>query len=1133
MPLTVLYSDNIDRLADDLTAKLQNDDRRREDALAFTQVVVPNANIGKWLGMRKFSAVPRLSAGIEFPFITGFLRQTLRASLRASGDAGDAPASDSAATRDYTYAVLRILLTDPAPDLAPFRKYIWPAGDDQKPGAIADAATARLGWQLAQKLASLADLYEARRPDLVDGWLSPQKRPGGKTPDTPVARAEIALINALFGEQGVFPDNGDTLSLRQLFRKVQRLDCRPAVKGNLYFFGHSALTRLQAEILYWLAPYANVFFYYNNVCLEYWGDISRPNWKRRVNPQLQSDADASLTAIENPLLSSWGLAGRETLRILCEMDESNRAEPWFTWEETGTDAPGTTPDTVLAAVQASIRERTSELARRPQDATLQIFGAPGIRREVETVYNAILEAVTPTAGRPACTVSDIAVLVPDMAVYRPYIEAVFAARGEIPYGIIDTTAEDFSRYLSGLLALVALHQQGLTRDTLFAVLENPLVQQALHCDAAQVRAWRDLTGKIGAFAYFDSGDARARGADGSGTANVTWDAALRRLRLAGVAKSLAAATPDAPVPADNVLCDGDGLRFSAIVELLYRELRANFGTAGEKKSSWSESIAAVLRAFLPEAPEDPLELSVRAHILETLAALDCHRFPEHSLDFAVEAIQLFAGSAPCGRGGYLTHGVTIAGLQPMRPVPFKQVFILGLGEGNFPGTRAESTLDLRMQGLNNTVKDAALPDINRFLFLETVMAVRDRLVLSYVNRDTRKDAELFPCSVVRELKDFLSRHVLPRPEDSASDAAAFKEVIIPLQEADLPDTAAYARGLSFPPAARALARRIIPSGGAADAPEAAIPAARALAEFLRDPFHAVFSQKFSIEKAFYREKKLVTETPLAMDAPEFWNLQQEMATAEPSAWASDAADPADDDRLFQKLFQEKQRRGTAPGGFIGDFEAMKCRAACARIPGAAAALAAAQGAWGEAVFASVDMDKKSKKIKFPPEPVFHPWLKLLEKAAAQTENGTPITLTVTVIDCESAGKTGEGIIPLRWRLTPPTARDYLAELCGLYAGFLARPLASGQYPDWKYRDIIKKYGVNASWAEAARVIGSGEGGIPGDPGTNRYKPDLVIEKVLAEHIGTPEEEDFPRLAAMLEKMYGLLMACTQESGEQA
>ena len=155
------------------------------------------------------------------------------------------------------------------------------------------------------------------------------------------------------------------------------------------------------------------------------------------------------------------------------------------------------------------------------------------------------------------------------------------------------------------------------------------------------------------------------------------------------------------------------LRLSGIVELLYQRVKEVFGDVksaspmrhpcaprqGEDKDSdkpyWSRVLSRLARDFLAVPKDDELEAPVRRQVLLTLGGL--HDIPgEQGFELAVAAVEHFVGGISCRKGGYLTDGVTIAGLLPMRPVPFKQIFVLGLGEGGFPGrTGAADTLDVR------------------------------------------------------------------------------------------------------------------------------------------------------------------------------------------------------------------------------------------------------------------------------------------------------------------------------------------------------------------------------------------------------------------------------------------------------
>ena len=222
--------------------------------------------------------------------------------------------------------------------------------------------SAAMAWQLAMKMADLMDQYEVRRPEIVERWLKEDGRA-----DNEVEAAEAALARILWGKHGVFPSNGENLSLRQLFDRV----CAAPPKGpeqTIYFFGHSTLSLLQVKILAWLAQRHEVVFYHNNVCLEYWGDIESK--RERIKRLGKAHAEEEDVSVENPLLRQWGIAGRETMRLLVELEEENDGRIDFEWTCVA-DPDRARPDTVLGRIQESICRRTSAAEKVPQDASLQ------------------------------------------------------------------------------------------------------------------------------------------------------------------------------------------------------------------------------------------------------------------------------------------------------------------------------------------------------------------------------------------------------------------------------------------------------------------------------------------------------------------------------------------------------------------------------------------------------------------------------------------------------------------------------------------------------------------------------------------------------------------------------------------
>ena len=1143
--LKIYYSDRIEDLASHLKECLEAD-RAGGDPFDFPQVVVPNTNIAKWLRMRVFAKTPALCAGVSFPFMEERLSELLSRNLPSGRPFSLLP--DNA----YANAIMAVLLDADHPEFAqfaPFRAYVCGGNGAQALRLDAQSA-ARMAWQLATALANLMDAYEVRRPEIVSNWLAGRNADGTGTPAPESAEAgEAALARALWGAGGVFPAGGERMSLRQLYDSVK--DSPPAGPSKrIYFFGQSTLSLLQTRILVWLARTHEIVFYHNNVCLEYWGDIETK--AERVGKLGKAQAENEDIEIENPLLRQWGIAGRETMRLLVELEEENDGSIDFEWTCVAPPARPRAP-TLLGTIQNAICRRTGAPEKMPQDASLQIVGAPGIRREVELVYNAILGSVWKpdgSGGRPwgECSFSDIAVLVPDMAKYRPVIESVFDARGEVPYGLVDTSASEDSKFLAGFLALAALARKGLSRETLFAVLDNPCVQAALGFTPGDVEEWRKTAVQIGAFDGFET---RA------GESLFNWDWALSRLRLATVFDGgCSAAGREIPPPAGS---GGPDLRFSEIVELLYRRVKEVFGRPAAA-SCWARAFKGLMDDFLAVPGESVLEGSVRRQIFLVLENLDI--IPgELDCEFAVAAVEHFVGGISCRKGGYLTHGVTIAGLQPMRPVPFRQVFVLGLGEGGFPGrTGVCSVLDVRGTGWR--LGDVTPPKMNRYLFLETLMSVRDRLVITYPNRDIEKDAELFPSGLVRELEDFAGAIV---------ESGAFEEFKnYPLLERgeknmpDLPDpvgdvvwspddpqagllptysrvartAAALRRGLSRSPDAEAAdAGCAGASGDEADKSPAAVRrevSARELAEFLKSPFSAVLRYRFGIAIEGYRDTELDADSPLGIpDGPVKWDLE--------SAWLENKGDS-------KTPFRALQLSGCVPAGFLGDFAEKKFDDALggtrnellefvssfgigadgtgtfrqnlpatigrAEKPPIDVRYTCAVPDWrqdGAETSILVTGFLKDRNVKLPPERTLEPFIGFLMYAAGRNQNEGVCKLRMGVVSA------GTGVTACwRWEVAPHEAREYLDGLAAAYLEYLETPRTGGGYVDFTCRKLAKsvseaKRGIDGAidWQDAlgrltAEEFAAGGGG---------FDKSLVVEQAVEKFRRAPDASGLERVYA--------------------
>jgi exodeoxyribonuclease V gamma subunit len=96
-------------------------------------------------------------------------------------------------------------------------------------------------------------------------------------------------------------------------------------------------------------------------------------------------------------------------------------------------------------------------------------------------------------------------------------------------------------------------------------------------------------------------------------------------------------------------------------------------------------------------------------------------------------------------GEFLSGGVTFCAMLPLRSIPFRVVCLLGMSDGEFP--RVETHLGFDKMAERPRVGDRSARADDRYLFLETLLSARDKLLVSYVGRGIQ-DNELRPPAVV-------------------------------------------------------------------------------------------------------------------------------------------------------------------------------------------------------------------------------------------------------------------------------------------------------------------------------------------------------------------------------------------------
>ena len=587
---------------------------------------------------------------------------------------------------------------------------------------------------------------------------------------------------------------------------------RPGWPRRACFFAVPSLSPSYLELICEAAREIEVHLFVLNPCREYWGDIHS---RREIDSRAgAADPDARYLTEGNELLAAWGRAGRDSIDGLVEVQDAEWEEHFV--EPAGArrldavqrdildlrltreavrpdggpegapggaprDAPGRAPGGTPASPCAQRSMATGSEAARPArndsvDDSIQIHVCHSPVREAEVLHDRLLAAFD---AHPDLEPADVLVLAPDLDVYGPAVEAVFASAGRVPCHVARARAVE-SRTMRAFLDLLSLPGSRQGAETVLAPLAAPAIQARFGfggAEVATVREWvRDAGIRWGV-------DEAHRGEEGlPATVDHTWRHGLRRLLL-GYAMADAGAPVAGLVPCrageaafDVGETDGELLgRFVSYCEGVFG-LRHRL--AGRRRpAQWAPELRALVRDFLADGSE-PIARGVSTHSAGGSARGVLARELAGEVGAVRALIREFENEASAGaspvpvevvvdvlreraqgsarEAARLTHGVTVASLGAGRIFPAGVVCVVGMNDGVFPRSPSVPSFDVVAAGrARRGDRDVRYED--RFAFLEALLAARRCFIVTYAGRGLRDDAPIPPSVLVDELKDYLGR----------------------------------------------------------------------------------------------------------------------------------------------------------------------------------------------------------------------------------------------------------------------------------------------------------------------------------------------------------------------------------------
>jgi exonuclease V gamma subunit len=799
MALELYFSNDVETLGNEFMEKLM---AAWEDPLRPPALLVPNRYIEKWLKLF-ISRKQGVLVGLYGEFIEKFLWRVLVADKESSNTA---TLIDGALLSQALLHVMgQIEENSSGGELDALRNYL---------AAGSPAGRVRRRTGLASRLSGLFLEYEYSRPDLYD--TQGVRRFDGilrKWPDHDyfaAKNAEAAAMEtwqralykkAMHAIRASLGNGYMTLPGALAGQEIAPAKIAARAHANgldkpVFIFGVSGLSLFHRQVLLGISQAVDVHVFTLNPCSAFWEDVDttrremggrtgkmnsrgpvpglsfdEPRWKSFTEDDwddkniigMPGPSAFSSFADDNRLLKLWGMAGKENIALWCQAVE-------YRFNERYVD---NFKSTILDQVKRTILYRLNGAHKRckpetDKNASLIVFDAPGIRREVETMRDYILE--TMRCDATLCP-SDFGIYVTDPGAYQATLHEVLDEYGaghplHVPWLMADEKGAT-SLFCKAVTDILSLATGDFGRSAVFALLRNPLVAAACGADDAMIDAWECWAAACGVSHGMDRHH-RALLGEHDPSPQHTWLRAFERLMCAGTSDT-DIVFDDAKTDLEETVrpfCDMEssdtGLcaNFVRTVEALFRDARSL-----TEQKTWKQAagrLAAVIRAWTDFPDDYGDEERVADRYYEELLLLEIRDSLEGGTQYDFEEFKALAQEradfdVPV-RSSYLTGKLTVSCIRPSRAVPCRIVYVLGMNEGAFPGNADRDTLDLRtwkhVPGDLRPFRQA------QYAFLELLVCAQERLVLSFTGFDLAKDAKLLPCGTVFEVQSFVNDAVL-------------------------------------------------------------------------------------------------------------------------------------------------------------------------------------------------------------------------------------------------------------------------------------------------------------------------------------------------------------------------------------
>ncbi|MBA3721128.1 MAG: exodeoxyribonuclease V subunit gamma [Parachlamydiaceae bacterium] len=588
----------------------------------------------------------------------------------------------------------------------------------------------------------------------------------------------------------LFDNNGPWTYFIKAFE--QPLKHIPNIEAH--FFSISYLTKHEFQFIERLSGLIPIKSYLLSPCAVFWSDIKSDKEKmyfeKRWQKRLGNESSQVLELEEflrdrNVLLANFGRLGRE---MACQVEESSAQThanyklpkhiDLINQDELCMDdiefEENSNPQTLLQGVQSDIllmrtHHDGNKINLDSQDSTIQLHVASSKRREIEIIYNNILELMD---KNPSICPCDIIVMTPQISEYSPYIQSVFGCKkSKLNFQILDLQLSLQSEIVQGFLQLLNLSDGRWNIVEMLQLFEHSSFQRRLkltQIDYVQIQKWIEETRILWGDTNQHRNEILQRSHCKQGmveeTQIGTWDYGITRLLL-----GLTTILPQNPkelmdiVPSKYIEFSQSELlgKWIRILHSLRDDLSPLHDRTLMTMEEWCDYLNCLLESYLQPNFEDSQSIEEYESLkgqLENLknAARSIEEAKFSFISVKKHLLSQLEQNNYTYRENHL-QSIRFCSMLPLRTIPSKVIALIGMQEEAFPRINTISPFNLASKDGKSDYSPTST-DFDRYLFLELLHSAQEHLLISYQGYNNLDAKEIKPSIVVEELFSYLDNH---------------------------------------------------------------------------------------------------------------------------------------------------------------------------------------------------------------------------------------------------------------------------------------------------------------------------------------------------------------------------------------